>query len=305
VKRIFIINPNAGTGLRRRGLERLEAYFRRRGSSFEAIVSRSREDVIQRTREALRQGAEQIVAVGGDGTVNAVANGFFESGELVRPGACLAVALAGSGSDYFRGLTQAARHDWRDIVLCPVIRPVDVARLETLDGTDAAPLYFLNMATFGMSAEVVRQKALMSPLWPRSLRYLLPTVRGLFHARESRVRLTVDGQVLEREAFCIMVAKGAYSGGGMRFGSQVALDDGRFEVTLFRPMPVWKMLVKTPKLYSGALHNEPTIEKLTACRIAIDAVPPLLAEVDGDVIGQAAVSMTVVPQRIPVCFPNV
>jgi diacylglycerol kinase (ATP) len=161
------------------------------------------------------------------------------------------------------------------------------------------------MATFGMSAEVVRRKASMSPLWPKSLRYLLPTVRGLFHARESRVRLTVDGQVLERDAFCIMVAKGTYSGGGMRFGSHVALDDGRFEVTLFRPMPVWKMLVKTPKLYSGELHNEPTIEKLTGCHIEIAADPPLLAEVDGDVIGDAAVSMTVLPQRIPVCFPNV
>ncbi len=305
MKRIFVINPKAGAGLGRRGLERLESYFRRRGCSFQAIVSRSREDVIQRTREALREGVEQVVAVGGDGTVNAVANGFFESGELVRPGACLAVAQAGSGSDYFRGLTKSARHDWRDIVLCPAVRLVDVARLETAAGAGGEPLYFLNMATFGMSAEVVRRKASMSPLWPRSLRYLLPTVRGLFHARASRVRLTVDGQVLKREAICIMVAKGAYSGGGMRFGSQVALDDGRFEVTLFRPMPVWKMLVKTPKLYSGKLHNEPTIEKLTACRIEIDADPPLLAEVDGDVIGEAAVSMTVLPQRIPVCFPNV
>ena len=132
----------------------------------------------------------------------------------------------------------------------------------------------------------------------------MPTVRGLFTARESRVRLNLDGQILEREAFCIMVAKGAYSGGGMRFGSHVALDDGRFEVTLFRPMPVWKMLVKTPKLYSGQLDNEPTIEKLSGSRIEIEADPPILAEVDGDVIGRAAVSMTVLPRRIPLCFPR-
>jgi diacylglycerol kinase (ATP) len=303
VKRVFVINPKAGSGLPRRRLEQLESYFRRRGSTFEAVISRSRHDVIERTREALRQGAEQIIAVGGDGTVNAVANGFFEGEELVRPDACLAVAKAGSGSDYFRGLTRATRHDWRDIVLEPAIRTVDAARFES--PACNGPLYFLNMATFGMSAEVVRQKAQLSSHWPKSLRYLLPTVRGLFTARESRVRLTLDGQVLEREAFCIMVAKGAYSGGGMRFGSHVALDDGRFEVTLFRPMPVWKMLVKTPKLYSGQLHNEPTIEKLSGSRIEIEADPPILAEVDGDVIGRAAVAMTVLPRRIPVCFPRV
>jgi diacylglycerol kinase family enzyme len=118
------------------------------------------------------------------------------------------------------------------------------------------------------------------------------------------VRLTIDGTVLERDAFCIIVAKGPYSGGGMRFGRRVALDDGRFEVTLFRPMPAWKMLVKTPKLYSGELHNEPTIEKFSGSQIQIAADPPFLAEVDGDVIGDAAVSMTVLPQVIPVCFPT-
>ncbi len=224
------------------------------------------------------------------------------------------MAQTGSGSDYFRGLTNAARTDWREIVLRPSVRRVDAARLEPLgNGTQSfsaetngfrEPLYFLNMATFGMSAEVVRRKASMSPLWPRTLRYLLPTVRGLFGVRESRVRLTVDGRVIERKTFCIIVAKGAYSGGGMRFGSRVTLDDGCFEVTLFRPQPVWKMLVKTPKLYSGALDGEPSIEKLTGSEIRIEAAPSFLAEVDGDVIGASAVSMTVVPRIIPVCFPS-
>lgn len=301
MKRIFIINPMAGAGITRRAVERLESYFRRRGGSFDAVISQSREDVIRCTRQALGQGVDQVVAVGGDGTVNAVANGFLENEMLVRPDACLAVAKAGSGSDYFRGLTKSARVDWREIVLSPAVRPVDVARFEA---PPAATVYFLNMATFGMSAEVVRQKASMSRFWPRSARYLLPTVRGLFHARESAVRLTLDGQVVSRQAFCIMVAKGAYSGGGMRFGSSVALDDGRFEITLFRPMPVWKMLIKTPNLYSGNLHDEPTIEKLTAARVEIEAKPPLLAEVDGDVVGSATVSITILPQRIPVCFPS-
>ena len=303
MKRIFVINPNAGAGIGRRKLERLESFFRHRGSPFEAVISKSREDVVERTRQALRSGVEQVVAVGGDGTVNAVANGFFENDELVEPGACLAVGKAGSGSDYFLGLTKSTGHDWREIVLTPAIRPVDAARLETGQGEKS--LYFVNMATFGISAEVCRRKAAMSPLWPKSFRYLLPTVRGLFQAPKSKVRLTVDGKVFERDATCIMVAKGAYSGGGMLFGSQVALDDGRFEVTLFGPMPAWKMLVKTPKLYSGNLQNEPTIEKFIGRQIGIEADPPLLAEVDGDVIGDAPVLMTVLPKRIPLCFPNI
>jgi diacylglycerol kinase (ATP) len=303
MKRLFVINPQAGGGMGPRAIARLAEFFRRRANSFDAVVSQSREDVIQRTRQAIRQGVEQVVAVGGDGTVNAVANGFFERGELLNPTACLAVAKAGSGSDYFRGLTKTAHRDWREIVLNPTVRRVDAAQME-ISG-QSQPLYFVNMATFGMSAEVCRRKASMSRRWPTALRYLLPTVRGLFRAPLSTVRITVDGQTHERTAICIMVAKGAYSGGGMLFGKQVALDDGRFEVTLFRPLPVWKMLMKTPKLYSGKLDNEPSIEKLTASRVEIHAVPPLLAEADGDVIGNAPVSLTVLPRQMRVCFPSV
>jgi diacylglycerol kinase (ATP) len=303
VKRVFLINRKAGSGISGRTIERLEEYFRARDGSFDAILSEGREDAIRQTRSALAGGAEQIVAVGGDGTANAALNGFFSDEKLINPRACLAVARAGSGSDYFRGLTNGKRQDWREIVLQPTVRPVDIGRLEPLAGAAIEPLYFLNMATLGFAADVVRRKSLMSVRWPRTARYLLPTLSGLLRVQLSRVRLRLDGLDVERESFCLIVAKGAYSGGGMKFGRRVALDDGRFELTLFRPMPAWKMILKTPKLYSGNLETEPTVEKLGAAVVEIDADPPFLVECDGDVIGAVPVRLRVLPHAVPVCFP--
>lgn len=304
MKRIFIINPKAGSGLSSRTIAGLEAHFRGRSGSFDAVVCASREHTIERTRQALREQAEQIVAVGGDGTVNAVASAFFEDGKAISSEACLAVARAGSGSDYFRSLAVAAKHDWRDIVLKPVIRHVDVAYAETLPSTGTAPIFFLNMSTLGMGAEVVQRKAAMASWWPRSARYLLPTVAGLFQVRPSHVRLTIDEQAHDREATCIMVAKGSYSGGGMRFGSRVTLDDGQFEVTLFQPMSTWTMLRKTHRLYSGDFADVPQVEKFSGRTVQIEADPPFLVERDGDVIGRTNVVMRVVPRALPVCFPQ-
>jgi diacylglycerol kinase (ATP) len=304
VKRVFLVNLKAGSGISRRGLDRLERFFRARDGSFDALFAESRDEAIGQTRTALARGAEQIVAVGGDGTANAALNGFFDDGKLVNPNACLAVARAGSGSDYFRGLTAGVWQDWRDIVLRPTVRRVDIGRLEPLAGTSIAPLYFLNMATFGFAADVVRRKATMSPHWPRAARYLLPTLAGLFRVQPARVRIRPDGRELERESFCLVVAKGSYSGGGMKFGGQVALDDGRFELTLFRPMPSWKMILKTPKLYRGDLDSESTVEKHWAAVFEIDADPPFLVECDGDVIGTAAVRLSILPRAVAVCFPT-
>lgn len=89
----------------------------------------------------------------------------------------------------------------------------------------------------------------------------------------------------------------------MKFGSSVTLEDGQFELTLFRPMPAWRMMLKTPKLYSGKLDAEPNVEKHRAQVIEIDTDPPFLVECDGDVIGRAAVRLKVVPQAVAVCFP--
>jgi diacylglycerol kinase (ATP) len=304
MRRVFLINRRAGSGISPRAIEQLEAYFRARDGAFHALLAESRDEAIRQTRQALADGAEQIVAVGGDGTANAVLNGFFRDDKLLNPAACLAVARAGSGSDYFRGLSNGARRDWREIVLKPSLRRVDIGRLEPVGNAPIASLYFLNMATLGFAAEVVRRKAQMSPRWPRAARYLLPTLQGLWHVRPARVRLRTDGRELERESFCLIVAKGAYSGGGMKFGSQVTLDDGQFELTLFRPMPAWQMMIKTPKLYSGDLAGVPNVEKHRATVFEIDADPPFLVECDGDVIGAAAVRLSVVPRAINVCCPS-
>ncbi len=304
MKRVFIINPKAGSGTGPRQLDRLKTFFVQRGAPFEAVLTTSHEDVTRRTREALHAGADQIVAIGGDGTLNAVANGFFRQGRAVRPDASLAVARVGSGSDYFRGLVARAKCDWREIVLQPLVRPVEGAVCRPLDDSRAEPHYFLNLMGFGMSAEVVRRKQHLPSWLPRSLRYLLPTLPNLFRAKVARVRIEADDASLDCDAVAVFVAKGTYAGGGMRFGGGVTLDDGHLDVTIIRPMSPWTMLIKTPKLYSGDFANDPAIEKLITSRLRIEADPPLPAECDGELHGSTGVEIEVLPRAIRVCFPQ-
>ena len=304
MKRIFIVNPKAGGGIGSRKLDQLERYFDRQGAAFEAVLTASREDATQKTREALRGGADQIVAVGGDGTLNAVANGFFDQGRAIRPQAALAASRVGSGSDYFRGLVAGTRRDWRQIVIHPDVRPADVVACRALDDSNAEPFHFLNLMGFGMSAEVVRRKQDLPTWLPRSLSYLLPTLPNLFRAKAARVRIEADGASIEADAVAVFAAKGTYAGGGMRFGGGVTLDDGRLDVTLVRPMSPWRMLLKTPKLYSGNFAGDPEIEKLVTSRLRIEAEPALPAECDGELHGATGVELTVLPRAIHVCFPS-
>lgn len=304
MKRVFVVNPQAGGGTVGRSLGRLEAYFRHRTGSFEAELCQSREETSDRTRMVLERGAEQVIALGGDGTMNAVLQGFFRDGRPVNPAAALAVARVGTGSDYFRTVSDGRRVDWREIVLEPAVRAVDVAVARRLDEPEVPRLHFLNMAGYGLSARVVAGKERLPGWLPRSLCYLIPTLRCFLDAQTYRARLEIDGVPLERELLSLIIGKGIYAGGGMRFGGHVSLDDGLLEMTLFHPLQLWQMLAKTPRLYTGKFEGDAKIEKFQLRHLRVRAEPRFLGECDGDLAGSADVEIAVDPRAIRVCFPS-
>src|SRR6185295_5268308 len=107
-------------------------------------------------REALKEGFETVVAVGGDGTINETLNGFFENGGAVRPNAVLGVLPRGTGGDFRRtfgwsgDLEPAVERLRRDASV-----PFDVGLLEYTDEAGGArQRYFANIASFGASGVV-------------------------------------------------------------------------------------------------------------------------------------------------------
>ena len=304
MKRTFIVNPYAGRGFSANALSELQEYFTQRTGGCDWKVARSRDAAIRTARESLKRGVDQVVAVGGDGTVNAVANGFFEHGKPIRPLSTLVVGNTGTGSDYFKTVVAARQaRDWRQLVFEHVARPVDVGRIEYAD-LELCDQYFLNMASVGMIAEVVGRKNRGSLRLPRALRYVLPMVGCLFSYGPRRVHVAIDSVRRELEVMAISVAKGIHAGGGMRLGGGVTLCDGRFDVTLFGAMRPVEMLLKLGKLYSGRLADVAQIDKFIAARISVAACESLSVEFDGEVHGATDVEISVVPKAIRVCFPR-
>lgn len=304
MKRKFIINPYSGYALNTAAIAELERLFTQKTGAFDYAVAESREAAVRITRESLRQAVDQIVAVGGDGTINAAVNGFFEGGRPIRPETSVSVANVGTGSDYFKSVVAGTPvRDWKELVLDHVVRPVDVGRIRYAD-PDCHDRYFVNMASLGMVAEVVRKKN-RGPGWvPPRLRYLTLTVGTLLSYGPKRVEIEVDGESSDLEVLAISISKGIYAGGGMRFGGGVTLSDGLFDITLFEAMNPVEMLIKMRKLYTGAFEGERAIRKIKARRISIRAPSPIPVEFDGEVYGTTDVEVSVEPKSLRLCFPK-
>jgi len=109
------------------------------------------------TRTAIKEGSELIVGVGGDGTMNEIANGFYENKKIVNPETALGIVPSGSGCDFTKSLNipPGIKDSLKFISDSPCTR-IDIGRVtfQSYSGKQEERL-FINVADFGFGGEVV------------------------------------------------------------------------------------------------------------------------------------------------------
>ncbi|HNT87653.1 MAG TPA: glycerol-3-phosphate dehydrogenase C-terminal domain-containing protein, partial [Candidatus Hydrogenedentes bacterium] len=259
------------------------------------------------TRQALKDGVDQIIAVGGDGTVNEVVNGFFEKGELINPDAVLAVIASGTGGDFRRTFllpesidAQIARFAMGEI------RRIDVGKLTYRDDSTGEEMvrYFDNIASFGLSGEadrVVNRLGLSKRLGGK-FAFQWGMFKALFTYRRQHVRLRVDeafDQIVNTTT--VAVANGKYFGGGMKVAPNAQPDDGLFDVIIIADVGPIELLLKSRSVYKGKhlRYNKVTAlrgRKITA--LPIRGAGPVLLDVDGEAPGRLPATFEILPKAI-------
>ncbi len=302
-KPVAVLNPQAGggRGLRRRAeLERLLAEKLERP---EMLFTERPNHATELTRKALAAGADLVIAIGGDGTVNEVVNGFFDDGQAVNPTAALAVIPIGTGGDFQR--TARLPKDIREAVslIAGGSRwPVDVAKLR-LTGHDGQPVerWFANMASFGMGGEVsIHAKNNFLTNVSGKAAFLWATLAVFLHYAGKTVRLTLDGK-RPAEDFTVTnvaIGNGEYHGGGMHPCPRARLDSGALEVTVIDRLTMYEFIRNIPVLYSDDIYQHPKARRFCAGHIAAVSDETVCVEVDGEALGRLPLEARIVPAAI-------
>ena len=300
LRTMVIVNPTSGAGTSGRRWQRTARALQEALGSFEHAFTSGPLHATGIARQALRDGWEMVVAVGGDGTLNEVVCGFFEDGRPIAPPAVLGVVALGTGSDFARTLGRpsleeaCARLGGRDS------RLIDVghARFSSHVGAPTERV-FLNVASFGCSGRVAR---LVSPGLKRasgSLAFSLATVRALATFRDQRVAMSLDGgPALEYSITNCAFCNARYFGGGLMVAPQALIDDGRFDVTLWSGFGLLDFLRKRRSLYSGAHVDDPGTRLLRAGHATVQSTEEVLLELDGESVGRLPVELQILPHAL-------
>jgi diacylglycerol kinase (ATP) len=258
---VLVVNPRAGAGRAEARLPALERALRTRGLEYTVALTRETGDATRLVREALAAGTGGIAVVGGDGTLNEAANGFFEKdGTAIRTDAWLGPLSCGTGGDFRKtlaasnaGTSDAAMEELVDRLVASKPRPIDAGWLTFVaDDGAAAGRAFLNIASFGMGG-LVDRLVNGTPKWMGgTTAFLVGSVRALRRYENQRIRIAVDDQASrETSIMNIAIANGRFFGGGMQIAPRAELDDGFFDVVGLENLSSTDSIRLTPHIYAG------------------------------------------------------
>jgi len=285
---------------------RIKALAKDKLGSFEAYLTNGPEDATGLTRLSLKKGAEIVVCVGGDGTLNEVVNGFMGKEGPVQPEALLGFIPSGTGCDFIRTISLPKEAEKAlDLIKSSNAQPIDLGRLHYRNHNgDLSYRYFHNVVSFGLGGEVNERVNKTTKVFGGFFSFFWATLVCLFVYNKKLIHLKVDDCFDQTVvSWNIAVANGQYHGGGMWVAPEASLNDGLFHVTVIKDFTLAEVFLNLPNLYNGNILKLKKVTGLVGKRIEAYSNQRVLLDVDGEQPGQLPVTIEIVPGPIPFIVP--
>lgn len=299
-----IANPAAGSGRARYIIEKFSHKIREAVNG-EMILQLTAEQhhATYLAREALKKGAQKIIAIGGDGTINEVVNGFFEDNIQINPDCELGIISCGTGKGFANSLNlPQSVEDQMAFLGTTGSRTIDVGHVSyknSLGETESR--YYVNESQTGIGSKVAsivgsKHKVLGGPV-----------AFGFSATIQAIILKPIDVKIIfdeEPEADLKLIGfvagNGTECAGGMKLTPGAKLDDGLFDVLLMYNMGIITRLLNLSKVYSGKHLLSPYFTVKKCKRIKITSGTKLLLEADGEMLGFPPFEFTIVPSAIKI-----
>jgi diacylglycerol kinase (ATP) len=287
-----IVNPNAGVkaGLptNRATVDTVCELLARHGLGEELVVTGSEEAAAAAARGAVAAGYDLVVAAGGGGTIGTVAC------ELLNVRTALGILPGGSVMNIARML---------GIPRDPEAAAAVLAQGETrvIDVGEAKGTLFFEAGSVGMSAAIFREaqrvdageyRALFTALW----------IMVRYHP--ARMRIQLDDRVVRTRALMVTVANGPYTGIGFTVAPSARLDDGKFDVRVFRRFSRWELVRHFGAIAFGRRRYSPKVHTYRSARVRVETVHPHPCRADHHDLGTTPVEFVVRPAALRVVVPG-
>lgn len=288
----LIVNPGAGKASNAAdNLKLVVGYLEKNGLKVDVAFAKPKEKATSIARKAIKDGYKTVVAMGGDGTIEAVVRGMI--GSKAR----LGIVPTGTENNIAKSL--GIPKDLQEacaLIASDNMLKLDVGQVTTRKGKK---FIFFEMATIGLSAAVYpdANKAASGKL--SSIKAAAMT----FIHQESRptVSLTLDNESkIEVETMLVMVSNTPVFGKNFLVAPEASLQDGLLDISVYPDFGKVELIRYYAAVMDGGYSGDGKVQHYQARKLKIKASPKLDVMADGVALGKGTVKIKIRPGALRV-----
>ncbi len=315
-KYAFIVNPASADGTTGKNWPLHEIELRKHFDNMEVFLTKEPFHASELTKAAIANGFDTIVSVGGDGTMNEVANGFFnEELSLINEKVRLAVFSLGTGCDFIKTIGQKKGvESFIENLKKNETKIIDVGWVANTDSEISykKKRIFLNIGDCGMGAQTTESVNKKSKHLKGFLSFLIGALSTMLVYKDLPVEVIIDDVVVANEKInSVIVANGKYFGGGMMISPNSVINDGEFDVVVIKHMIKPVLFKSFFSIYSGKHLNNPKCSFYKGKNIKVNVGLTLirkkfwfrhdmLTELDGEQVGTTPSEFGILPNCLKI-----
>lgn len=273
-KYLFIINPEAGGGRSGKLIDVIDERMKNSGQAYEIKTTSKPNDATDIASDNI-DGFTDIIAVGGDGTVNEVARALIKNKKGL-----LGIIPSGTGNDLTLSLgIPRDTHKALDIILG------NDRKITNIDICSVNDRPYLNISTIGFDAEVVKMTNTIKRIIKSEISYIVSVLLNLLFFRKNKIELIIDGQSHHINSFLLAIGNGKYYGGGMPIMPNAEMDNGFLEVCSVKDASNLRVLTLFPSIFK-AQHTKYTkyVSMYRAKKVIAKTKKKMILNIDGEIV---------------------
>lgn len=285
-----IINPISGVGSKRKIPKMIEDIFPSETCELTISFTEYAGHASELTRDAVDAGANAVLAVGGDGTINEVAKA------MLHTDAVLGIVPKGSGNGLARELhiPMDARK---------ALEVIAKANVSTIDSCRANDRVFFTTCGVGFDAAVSKKFA--NEKHRGSLTYIKNTIEEYLSYKPEVYELLVDDIIREEKAFLVACANASQYGNNAFIAPNADIHDGQMDITILSPFTPLDIPPLALQLFTKQIDRNSKIKTMKGKQITIVREKPGVMHLDGEPVeAENVIRISVIPSSLRVYTPT-
>lgn len=286
----FIINPTAGKGKTLKIIDKIKEYCQKNNIEFKYYITDSINDATKITKKICIEETGDIVAVGGDGTVNAVLNGMSNF-EKVR----LGIIPYGTGNDFAKALKIPEKNYVKALEIIQKNEPIYTDFIELNHN-----MRVMNITGMGIDVDVL-ERYKRAKVFKGKFGYYKALIISLFKFKWNKFEIKFDGgEFSKKTAMITAVCNGKFFGGGIQASPESDVADGLLNIIIVNKINRLRIPMALVSLMRGKILKKKYVEhvKCKAVEIKTDAKP--IINVDGELIKSLEFKCNIVQGKLKI-----